>query len=217
MSFNVINLDNWKRRTYYEHYMHAVRCTYSVTLNIDVEELAKKVKLLGLKTYPVQIYMLSKTVNAFQEFRMAINGQGDLGWWDTTNPSYTIFNKATETFSSIYTPFDQDFRIFYDNCIRDIEAFSDSDVLFPQSNVPENVFTLSSLPWVDFTGFNLNVYGEATYLPPIFTLGRYVERNGKRYMPLSIQVHHAVCDGYHVGKFAEALQEMATDSSHWLY
>lgn len=25
-------------------------------------------------------------------------------------------------------------------------------------------------------------------------------------LPLAIQVHHAVCDGYHVGKFIEILQ-----------
>lgn len=25
-------------------------------------------------------------------------------------------------------------------------------------------------------------------------------------LPLAIQVHHAVCDGYHVGKFIEMLQ-----------
>ena len=116
----------------------------------------------------------------------------------------------------LYTPFNQDFRTFYDSCIRDIETFGDSDVLFPQSDVPENVFTISSLPWVGFTGFNLNVYGEGEYLPPIFTIGRYVEQNGKRYMPLAIQAHHAVCDGFHVGKFAEALQSMATESKNWL-
>ena len=212
MLFNVVDLADWKRK----HYMNAVRCTYSVTFDIDVEELAKNIKSLGLKAYPVQIYMLSRVVNEFQEFRMAIDSHGRLGWWDITNPSYAIFNKATETFSSVYTPFNQDFRTFYDSCISDIEAYGDSDVLFPQSEVPENVFTISSLPWIRFTGFNLNVSGEGTYLPPIFTIGRYGEQIGKKYMPLAVQVHHAVCDGYHVGKFAEALQNMATDSKNWL-
>ena len=216
MPFYVIDLNTWKRRAYYEHYMNTVRCTYSVTINIEVEELVKKIKTLGLKTYPVQIYMLSKIVNEFQEFRMAINSHGNLGWWDTTNPSYAIFNKTTKTFSSVYTPFNQDFPTFYDSCIKDIEAFGDSEVLFPQSDVPENVFTISSLPWVSFTGFNLNAYGEGTYLPPIFTIGRYFEQSGKKYMPLAVQAHHAVCDGYHVGKYAEALQDMAIDLSSWL-
>ena len=32
------------------------------------------------------------------------------------------------------------------------------------------------------------------------------EENEKTMLPLAIQVHHAVCDGYHVGKFIETLQ-----------
>lgn len=51
-----------------------------------------------------------------------------------------------------------------------------------------------------FTSFNINVFGDGKYLLPIFTLGKYFEENEKRMIPLAIQVHHAVCDGYHVGK-----------------
>ena len=36
--------------------------------------------------------------------------------------------------------------------------------------------------------------------------GKTFEENGKTMLPLAIQVHHAVCDGYHVGKFIETLQ-----------
>nr|AMP55741.1 CAT [uncultured bacterium] len=212
----MIDLATWKRRVYFEHYMHTVRCTYSVTLNIEVDELIKKIKSLGIKAYPVQIYMLSTIVNTFPEFRMAINRQGVLGCWDTVNPSYTIFNKTAETFSSLYTPFNHDFVPFYENCIKNIEVYSNSETLFPQSDMPENLFTISSLPWLSFSGFNLNISGEGTYLPPIFTIGRYLEQNDKKQMPLAIQVHHAVCDGYHVSRFAEALQDMAMDFDNWL-
>ena len=37
-------------------------------------------------------------------------------------------------------------------------------------------------------------------------MGKYFECDGKRFLPLAIQVHHAVCDGYHVGMFVERLQ-----------
>ena len=147
---------------------------------------------------------------------MAINSRGELGCWDNTSPSYTVFNKAAETFSSIYTPFNYNFVQFYENCISDMEIYSGSEIPFPQRDMPENLFTISSLPWLAFSGFTLNVHGEGRYLPPIFTIGRYVEQNGKKHMPLAIQVHHAVCNGYHVGKFAEALQDMAENCNEWL-
>lgn len=216
MQFHIIDLDSWKRKDYYEHYMNAVRCNYSVTLNLDIDTLVKRVKSLGLKAYPVHIYMIAKIVNSFTEFRMALAEEGRPGYWDVSNPSYTIFNKAAESFSSIYTPYENDFSRFYESCLADMETYRESETLFPQAAIPENIFTISSLPWISFTGFTLNVYGEGGYLPPIFTLGRYLEQNGKKHLPLSIQVHHAVCDGYHVGKFAEALQDMAVNFDKWL-
>ena len=216
MSFNIIDLSGWKRKSYYEHYMNKVRCTYSVTINIKIGALLKKIKSLSIKTYPVQVYMISQAVNSFSEFRMAVNQEGKLGYWHETSPCYTIFNKTSETFSSIFTPYNQVFTRFYADCKKDIETHSTSEALFPQGNPPENVFFISALPWLSFTAFNLNVYAESTYLIPIFTIGRHLEQNGATYMPLSIQAHHAVCDGYHVGKFVEALQDIANSHNNWL-
>ena len=46
---------------------------------------------------------------------------------------------------------------------------------------------------------------------PIFTMGKIFEMSGKSLLPLSIQVHHAVCDGYHVGLFVKNLQDNIND------
>lgn len=62
-------------------------------------------------------------------------------------------------------------------------------------------------PWTRFTGFNLNLPEGGDYFLPIFTAGRYEEQNGRITLPLAVQVHHAVCDGYHAGAFLRALQE----------
>ena len=62
------------------------------------------------------------------------------------------------------------------------------------------------VPWVEFTNFNINVFDDGKFLLPIFTMGKFFERDGKRLLPLAIQVHHAVCDGYHIGVFVEKLQ-----------
>lgn len=62
------------------------------------------------------------------------------------------------------------------------------------------------IPWMTFTSFNLNIFGDGKYLLPIFTMGKAFIREEKTYLPLSIQVHHAVCDGYHVSRFVDTLQ-----------
>ena len=73
---------------------------------------------------------------------------------------------------------------------------------------PANTFPISMIPWASFEGFNLNLQRGYTYLLPIFTMGKYYEEKGRFIMPLAIQVHHGVCDGFHTCRFVNELQEM---------
>ena len=63
------------------------------------------------------------------------------------------------------------------------------------------------VPWLEFTSFNINGFDDGKFLLPIFTMGKFFARDGKRFLPLAIQVYHAVCDGYHLGAFVEQLQK----------
>ncbi|MFD1259840.1 type A chloramphenicol O-acetyltransferase [Entomomonas asaccharolytica] len=216
MNFNLIDIENWPRKEYYLHYMNQLRCSYSLTTNIDITRLKTFLKQTNRKIYPAQIYMLATLVNQYQEFRMNYNSDGALGYWDQLNPSYTIFNKSSETFSSIWTEYKQSFHEFYEHCIQDIAQYNQATSLMPKPNQPANSFTVSSLPWTSFTGFNINAFTDGSYLPPIFTLGKFIEQDNKTLMPIAIQVHHAVCDGFHVGRFINALQQLANDYHTWL-
>lgn len=216
MQFNLINIEKWNRKEYYIHYMNELRCTYSLTVNIDITKLKATAKEINKRIYPIQIYMIATVVNQYKEFRMDTNSYGEPGYWDEVNPSYTVFNKDNETFSSIWTNYNRIFSRFYDRCIKDIDKYSQSTCLNPKPNKLSNSFTISSLPWINFRGFNINVFNEGHYLPPIFTIGKFIKTEDAVLMPLSIQVHHAVCDGYHVGKFVKSLQDLSFNHKKWL-
>ncbi len=207
--------DDWNRKDYFAHYMNVLPTTFSTTVHLDITELYYEIKKRELKLYPVQIYLLARTVQTMKEFRTD-EIDGTIGYWEILHPSYTILNEKTKTFSSIWTPYQSDFSAFYSQCVSDIEIYKDSQKLFPQKNMPENVFNISSLPWLEFTSFNLNVFIEGTYLKPIFTMGRLTKKNGKITIPLAIQVHHSTCDGYHVGKFVEEIKELIAAWPLWL-
>ena len=92
-------------------------------------------------------------------------------------------------------------------CGDDIERFRKAEMMMPCPDMPPNVLNVSMIPWVHFTAFHLNLHHGDQYLLPIFTLGKYQEKDGRRMLPLAIQVHHAVCDGYHIALFMEKLQQ----------
>ena len=216
MKFNLIDIEDWNRKPYFEHYLNAVRCTYSMTANLEITSLLREIKLKGLKLYPTLIYIITTVVNRHKEFRTCFDQKGKLGYWDSMNPSYTVFHKDNETFSSIWTEYDENFPRFYYNYLEDIRNYSDVLNFMPKAGEPANTINVSSIPWVNFTGFNLNIYNDATYLIPIFTFGKYFQQDNKIILPMSVQVHHAVCDGYHTSRFFNEVQELASNFEIWL-
>jgi len=216
MIFHPIDIDSWSRKPYFEHYLNRVRCTYSLTAPIDITLLRTELKSRGMKLYPALIHMIATVVNRHREFRMGMDPEGRLGCWDRMTPAYTIFHEEEKTFSSIWTPFSESFGTFHARCLEDIENYRNATGLFPKPDEPPNAFPISSIPWVSFTGFNLNIYNEGTYLLPIFTMGRYDQQDGRIRLPISAQFHHAVCDGYHAGVFFNEMQGLADDCESWL-
>jgi len=212
MSFEPIDLENYPRRRHFEHF-HAMRLSYSATVNIDISALRAGAKRQGISEYLAQTWMLTTAANKVPEFRMSIDQTGRLGTWEELSPLFTVLNPETRTFSGLWTPYQQNFAEFVRQAAKVIESYADGS-FEPQDDIPANVINISSIPWVGFTAFNLNM--PTDYMLPILTIGRYSQAEGTTLMPLAIQVHHAVCDGYHLGLFVEAVRTLAAETRTWL-
>ncbi|MEG1641823.1 MAG: type A chloramphenicol O-acetyltransferase [Synergistaceae bacterium] len=207
MSFNLIDIETWERKEYYEHYMNNVRCTYSLTAEIDITDAYVKSKIENKKIYPMFIYAITKCVNEKIEFRYSFDKNGNLGYFDKIDPSYTIMRKDNpEQFCSIWTEYDENFEIFYKRYEEDCDKYANAGKMNPKETERENYFFISALPEISFTGFNLNIYADGRFLLPIFTIGKYYKTEKRIKLPISIQVHHAVCDGFHVSKLIKEIE-----------
>ena len=203
MNCKIIDIDRWERKEYFEHYLSLVPCTYSVTVKLDITNLINK----GVKLYPTMLYLLTKAVNKYEQFRMAFNDSGQLVVYDVMNPCYTVFHKGSETFSNIWTSYSDDYAVFCNRYQEDIGLYGNQKGFMGKPDIPENCFTISMIPWTAFEAFNINT-SCFRYLKPIFTIGRYVKNNERCDLPLAVQVHHSVCDGFHVCRFINELQTL---------
>lgn len=201
--FQKINRSTWKREEYFNHYLSNIPCTYSMTVKLDITQLHHQ----KLKLYPTLLYLITTIVNRHEEFRTALNDKGEVGIYKTLSPCYTIFHKETETFSNIWTPYNESYTTFFTDYKKDIQEYGSIEHLIAKPNIPENTFPVSMIPWCNFDAFNLNLQKGYQYLLPIFTIGKYESINGRFILPLSIQVHHAVCDGFHLSRFIHELQQ----------
>ncbi|PZE66503.1 type A chloramphenicol O-acetyltransferase [Curtobacterium sp. MCBD17_021] len=209
-----IDIATWPRREHFEHYRDRVPCTYAMTIDVDVTELVGALNGTPVRSSVAQIWALSTVVNRHDEFRMALDASGNPAVWDIVHPSFTVFNPERETFASVWTPHREDFATFHREAVDVLDQYRKASSLFPQDDMPPNVFDVSSIPWASFTGFTLGIRDAWDHLSPIFTIGRYRRTGDRVFLPLAVQIHHAAADGFHTARLVTELQELLA-SAHW--
>ena len=173
MEFTPLDLKNWNRREHFQHYLREAPCGYSLTRYLDVTERMERAKAGGRRFYPTILWAVATVCNRHAECRMALR-DGAPGTYDQVVPVYTVFHEETETFSTIWTEYDEDPDRFAARYRADAQAYGGNLGFAAKPDCPENAVNVSMLPWSDFTSFQLNL-APGEYLLPIFTLGRYRE------------------------------------------
>ncbi|MBJ9109806.1 type A chloramphenicol O-acetyltransferase [Citrobacter sp. FDAARGOS_156] len=211
--YTAVDLSRWPRKEHFEVFQSFAQSTINQTVLLDITAVLKHIKEIGWKFYPTMISLLAKVVNKHTEFRMAIKNN-ELVIWNEIHPSYTIFHNETETFSSLWSRYDGNIYHFQNTYSEDVARYCNNLSYWPKGESPENVFFVSAIPWVSFTSFNINIANMQNFFAPMFTLGKYYEQDGKVVLPLAVQVHHSVCDGFHLARLINELQEMSHDLRH---
>ena len=181
-----------------------------MTVDVDISALLPRLRGSGLRFYPSVIHGISRMVNADPALRMAMDETGAIGVYDRVDPTYTIFHKDDETFCVLWTAYQPDLRAFCQDWEADRTRYGDIHTF--EARPPEagqGLFNISAVPWASFRSLHLELPEANDYLLPILTLGRYRKENGRTLLPLAMQVHHGVTDGFHVGRFFNRLQAWA--------
>lgn len=202
MKFKVIDKENWERKEYFDYYYSSVPCTYTMTVKLNIT----KIKESEQKLYPTLLHNITKIVNRHEEFKTSFDSNNQLGVFDYMFPHYTIFHKDSETFSNIWTEYTEDYDVFYELYKRDMRAFGSIKKREAKPDLPANCFNILAIPWIAFDSFNINLQNNRDNLLPVFIMGKYYEEDGNLILPLSIQVHHGICDGFHLCRFVNELQ-----------
>ena len=216
MNFKKIDMEKWDRKENYEWFTTKNRCKINMTMNVDVTNLVKIIKQNKLRCYPTFTYIASMVINKHDEFKMNYDESGNLGVYDIIHPRYPIFHESDERISILWTEYSEGFKVFYSSFISDIEKYGEKRSMAAKGKFPPNCFDMSSLPWSSFTSFDCPPTHDVVWLPPFVMVGRFFESNDKMLLPVSISVHHATCDGYHVSRFFSEFQNLAKDFEKYL-
>ena len=213
--FAKIDMDTYPRKDHFMHYMYKENCTYSMTVDMDITNLRKTTAERGYKITPALTYATTSAINECEAMLCTLDKEGALGMWSYLNASYPIFHNDDKTFTYLTTPMEDDFSSYYESVRRDIALHGDIHGVYA-STPPPNNFTVSAIPWARFTGFNFNFSPNDKRLTPAITWGQFYTQHNRIFLPISVQVHHATTDGWHVSEFLTILQQFAEDASAWM-
>ena len=141
---------------------------------------------------PAMIYLVTKTLNRIENFKMFKDKYGYLCAWDKIIPNYTIFHNDDHTLSDCWTDFSEDFDTFYPNILKDMATAATKKGIVPKEGQP-TIFTV----YLARHGQHLPVMAESLMANLLFfpnCTWESIRHGGKMLMPVNITIAHAVAD-----------------------
>jgi chloramphenicol O-acetyltransferase type A len=201
-----IDLAHYPRRGLFEAFRDRDMPCFSLTCNLDIAPLLERLRVTGERFFITMSYVLSVAMNRVPELRHRLI-DGELYEFERVDPGWTVL-LPDKRFSFCDAVFHDDFRTYSADAQRRIAAVRER----PDHATGEkhHMFFITSLPWLSFTAIN-HPYDAQYASIPLLTLGRYFEQRGQMLLPLAIQVHHALVDGWHVARFYEEVRCLVVD------
>ena len=202
-----VNKDTWSRRDIFDFFSKISNPFYSVTFSVDVTEAYAYAKRSGLSFYYALVYLVTKAINSVEAFRYGIV-DGELVLFDERIPSFTDLKTGSECFHIVTMPCEGDIAEFY----REAKHRSTAQTGFLESEKEgANLIFISCLPWVELTALTNERDFDPDDAIPRISWGKYYERDGRKILGMSLELNHRFTDGVHIGKFAEALQNLISE------
>lgn len=197
-----IDLSTWDRAMHYQAFKDSLVPQYCVTFDLDITNFLSKTKERGWSFTFSFIYAVTKCANQIEAFRCRfVDGRPAV--FETINTSFTYLNKDTELFKVVNVPIQDTLK---DYVALAAETEKNQSVYFtaPMGN---DIYQFSPFPWITYTHISHTESGKKGNATPLFDWGKFYEKDGKIWMPFSVQVHHSFVDGIHIGKLADSLQD----------
>lgn len=199
-----LDLANWSRRELFEFFIDYTDPYFNICARVDVAKLVALVRERNIKISLALHYFALRIANEIEPFRYRLKDR-EVVVYDVVNGGTTIL-LPNESFSYAYFDYQRDFQKFVDDMGKSVaDLMAGSGALKP--TMRDDVIYHTSLPWISFTSFaHARNKGRGESIPR-FVFGKFMAENDRLMMPISVEVHHALMDGLHVGRFLSQLED----------
>jgi chloramphenicol O-acetyltransferase type A len=200
-----LDMESWPRRQQFDFFKGYDKPFFNVCVQMDVTALLRLTRSReGLPFFLTYHFLAIKAANEVEPFRYRLRGERVLVY-DRIDVGTTIL-MDDERFVFCYFEYDEDFARFAEKATAALEGLRAGDGRLEPRDDRDDLIHCSVLPWLSFTSFSHARRWNPQDSVPKIAFGKYFEDGGRFRMPVSIEVHHALMDGVHVGRYVERLE-----------
>ncbi len=209
-----LDVKSWARRDLFEFFRGYDNPYFNICAQLDVtrllECLRSRPETSSTLTYH---YCALRAANEIEPFRYRLRGE-EVFIHDVIHGG-TIVLLSNESFNFAYFAYHEDFREFISEAQRATKDAQSPGATFTP-NPGDDRIHFSVLPWVSFTSFShARNLSEEDSVPKI-AFGKFIKEGKRTLLPISVDVHHALMDGLHVGRYLSRFQELLQEPENYL-
>lgn len=201
--FQAVDIDAWERKATYEFFRDYEDPFFNIAANLDITKLYRFCKDNSLAFSLAALFLSLRTANEIREFKLRMVGEAVVEY-DRVEATQTILNED-ETFSFCYFPM-QDNIFEFDRAGKAAREKYKALKTFDVESDRVDLIYYSAIPWISFTSFKHASRQNNRQTVPRMVFGKIFDDGPKKQMPFSVEVHHALVDGIHVGKYFNLFQ-----------
>jgi chloramphenicol O-acetyltransferase type A len=210
----ILDIEKWDRKNQYHFFKNYDNPFFNVCSEIEVTKTYNFTKEKKRSFFITSLYLSLKAVNEIEEFRYRIKDDKVLVY-DSINAGSTVLND-NNTFSFCYFDYRKDFKEFEIEANKSLQKLVASKGELEPRDHELNMIHYSVIPWISFSSISHpRKFSNDDSIPKI-VFGKYHELNGKLIMPISVEAHHSLMDGYHLGKYLQHLQNLLNEPQIYL-
>src|SRR5437588_4222391 len=208
-----LDIESWARRDLFEFFRGYEKPHFNICTQVDVTSLLGLLRdRPGISVSLAYLYFALRAANEIEPFRYRLK-DGQVMVYDVINGGTTVL-LPNESFSYAYFDYVEDFEKFLLGGAQSIKKVQAEGLLKP--TMRDDLIYFTVLPWVSFSSFaHARTPGRGESVPRI-AFGKFTSENKRTRLPISVEVHHALMDGLHVGRFLARLEEMLMEPGNYL-
>lgn len=193
----------WEREEHFHFFRTFANPFFNVHTEIEITNLYRYCKQHNLSVFMAYMHAATEAARKTENFLLRLEGD-EVVKYEAVDISTTMLTEQ-KTVAFVHLPHHPDLHTFCHNSAAIVEEVKKSNRLFYGYNGPD-LLHATTLPWFKYNGMEHAHADDPNDAIPKLAFGKLEIQGERVVLPLSIRLHHALADGYHIHLFLQHME-----------